>query len=51
MLASAGSDYHGPENPWIDLGRLPALPPACTPIWHDWPDLGEAPSPCRVAVG
>jgi len=36
LLASAGSDYHGPENPWIELGRLPDLPPGCTPIWHDW---------------
>lgn len=37
LLASAGSDYHGPDNPWIALGRLPFLPPDCTPIWHDWP--------------
>jgi predicted metal-dependent phosphoesterase TrpH len=33
LLASAGSDYHGPEQPWIDLGRLPALPEGCRPIW------------------
>ncbi len=39
LLASAGSDYHGPECPWLDLGRLPALPPGCTPIWADWPHL------------
>jgi predicted metal-dependent phosphoesterase TrpH len=51
LFASAGSDYHGPENPWIDLGRLPALPAGCTPIWHDWPELDEAPRPRRVAVG
>lgn len=36
LLASAGSDYHGPENPWIELGRLPELPSGCKPIWHDW---------------
>lgn len=36
LLASAGSDYHGPENPWVELGRLPAIPDGCTPIWHDW---------------
>ncbi|MEY6430915.1 PHP domain-containing protein [Thioalkalicoccus limnaeus] len=36
LLASAGSDYHGPEEAWIELGRLPALPPGCTPIWADW---------------
>ena len=33
LLASAGSDYHGPDNTWIELGRLPALPEGCTPIW------------------
>ena len=33
LLASAGSDYHGPENPWVRLGRLPEMPSACTPIW------------------
>lgn len=38
LLASAGSDYHGPETSWLDLGRLPALPPGCTPIWAEWPD-------------
>jgi len=33
LLASAGSDYHGPDNPGIELGRLPPLPDGCTPIW------------------
>ncbi len=32
LAASAGSDYHGPENPWIELGRLPALPHGCDPL-------------------
>ena len=36
LLASAGSDFHGPENPWIELGRLPALPQGCEPIWSRW---------------
>lgn len=36
LLASAGSDYHGPEHPYLELGRLPRLPPGCTPIWADW---------------
>ncbi len=34
LLASAGSDYHGPENSWINLGRLPPLPPGCEPVWN-----------------
>ncbi len=34
LLASAGSDYHGPENPWLDLGRLPPFPDGTpAPIW------------------
>ncbi|TNF98068.1 MAG: PHP domain-containing protein [Gammaproteobacteria bacterium] len=33
LLASAGSDFHGPENPWIELGRLADIPDACTPVW------------------
>lgn len=36
LLASAGSDYHGPEHPWIELGQLPALPIGCKAIWKDW---------------
>jgi len=36
LLASAGSDFHGPENPWIELGKLPELPVGCRPIWHNW---------------
>jgi len=35
LLASAGSDYHGPENPWMELGRLPPFPDNATrPIWE-----------------
>jgi len=37
LLASAGSDYHGPEHPWIELGRLPKLPDGCKAVWKDWP--------------
>ncbi|MBP8198621.1 MAG: PHP domain-containing protein, partial [Chromatiaceae bacterium] len=36
LLASVGSDYHGPEHPYMELGRLPNLPPGCAPIWVDW---------------
>lgn len=39
LLASAGSDYHGPHNPWVELGRLRALPAGCEPVWQAprWP--------------
>jgi len=36
LRASCGSDYHGPANPWVELGRLPALPSGCVPVWADW---------------
>ena len=34
LLASCGSDYHGPENPWVQLGQLAELPAGCRPIWE-----------------
>jgi len=36
LKASAGSDFHGPGEQYLDLGRLPALPHGVTPIWADW---------------
>lgn len=36
LLSSSGSDYHGPTNPWLELGRLPKLPSVCVPIWGQW---------------
>ncbi|TAN50655.1 MAG: PHP domain-containing protein [Methylococcaceae bacterium] len=37
LLASCGSDFHGPEQHWIELGRLQAMPEGLTPVWQDWP--------------
>ena len=34
LLGSAGSDFHGPENPWTELGRLRPLPVGVEPLWH-----------------
>lgn len=34
LYASAGSDFHGPENTWIELGRIPPLPKKCQPVWQ-----------------
>lgn len=36
LLASCGSDFHTPDNSWIELGRLSPLPPSCVPIWSTW---------------
>ena len=33
FLASRGSDFHDPEESYIDLGTLPDLPDHLTPIW------------------
>jgi hypothetical protein len=39
LFASCGSDYHGPENPRVQLGQLAELPVGCRPIWESegWP--------------
>jgi predicted metal-dependent phosphoesterase TrpH len=49
LLATAGSDFHSPEIPWVSLGRLPQLPGGCRPIWERWPDLPTA-TPSSLAV-
>ena len=36
LLASAGSDFHGPGESYRDLGELPDLPRGCTPVWAAW---------------
>jgi predicted metal-dependent phosphoesterase TrpH len=33
LLASCGSDFHGPGKPWAELGVFPALPNQVTPVW------------------
>jgi predicted metal-dependent phosphoesterase TrpH len=41
LLASLGSDYHGPGHAYIEMGRLPELPRGCLPVWHDWPEISH----------
>jgi predicted metal-dependent phosphoesterase TrpH len=36
LLASRGSDFHGPKESAFDLGGLPPLPGDLVPVWHDW---------------
>ena len=36
FLASAGTDYHGPGESWLDLGDLPELPAGVVPVWSRW---------------
>lgn len=41
LLASRGSDFHGPGESYFDLGKMPPLPAGCTPVWHDWIGAGS----------
>ena len=36
LLASRGSDFHGPGESRVDLGKLPNLAAELKPVWHDW---------------
>lgn len=36
LLCSCGSDFHGPEESYRDLGRLPDFPLDCVPVWTSW---------------
>lgn len=39
LSASAGSDYHGKGISFMEMGRLPALPNICEPVWKHWPEM------------
>ena len=36
LLASCGSDFHGPGESHRDLGCLPDFPLGCRPVWQAW---------------
>ena len=46
LLGSVGSDFHSPENPWIELGRLRPFPNGVSPVWVK---LGIASNPSSPA--
>lgn len=33
LFASQGSDFHTPNDPWVELGRLAELPYGSRPVW------------------
>lgn len=39
LLASRGSDFHGPNESRHDLGAVGRLPGGVLPVWHDWPEV------------
>jgi predicted metal-dependent phosphoesterase TrpH len=49
LLASCGSDFHGPDESYRDMGRMPDLPLSCRPVWQESPLNGivseNGPSP------
>lgn len=34
LAGSVGSDFHNPISPWVELGRLEALPAGVLPVWN-----------------
>jgi hypothetical protein len=36
LLASSGSDFHRPGQPWSELGQQSALPGNVRPVWDAW---------------
>lgn len=34
LAGSVGSDFHNPDNQWVELGRLPPLPDKIKPVWE-----------------
>ncbi len=34
LYGSVGSDFHNPDNQWVELGRLQPLPAAIPPVWN-----------------
>jgi predicted metal-dependent phosphoesterase TrpH len=38
LMASAGSDFHGPGESRLDLGELPPLPKGLVPVWQHLAD-------------
>jgi predicted metal-dependent phosphoesterase TrpH len=34
LAGSVGSDFHNPNNQWVELGRLAPLPPHIKPVWE-----------------
>lgn len=36
LMASWGSDFHQPGQPWAELGRYSTPPADVRPVWHHW---------------
>jgi predicted metal-dependent phosphoesterase TrpH len=36
LKGSVGSDFHAPDESWMDLGDMPPLPAGVVPVWSAW---------------
>ena len=36
FMGSQGSDFHGPNESYVDLGRSLTLPEGVVPVWNNW---------------
>ena len=36
FMGSQGSDFHGPDESYVDLGRSLPLPEGVLPVWNNW---------------
>lgn len=36
FMGSQGSDFHGPDESYVDLGRSLPLPEGVVPVWNNW---------------
>ena len=36
FMGSQGSDFHGPDESYVDLGRTLPLPDGVVPVWESW---------------
>ncbi len=36
LLASCGSDFHSPDEPYADFGQLQPMPADCRVVWEGW---------------
>ncbi len=50
LLASRGTDFHGPGESRTEFGSLPALPQGLVPVWHDWPEASRARARCAAST-
>lgn len=45
LLASQGSDFHFPGNPWCELGHIMKMPDGLEPVWHHFREPLGVPAP------